>query len=132
MGDYVAAETAARRQMTSLKQQVTASMSTQFTYFASVVRGAKAVARQGRQTEALEMLKPALEFHRHARMEKSEDLEVRVLKIDALLAAALADPAMRKAYLTEAAALFDKMPAEARLWRSYAVIREEIAREMAR
>ena len=39
---------------------------------------------------------------------------------------------MRKTYLTEAAGLFDNMPAEARRWRSYAVIREEIAREMAR
>jgi hypothetical protein len=39
---------------------------------------------------------------------------------------------MRKAYLTEAAGLFDKMPLEAQRWRSYAVVREEIAREMAR
>ena len=78
------------------------------------------------------MLKPALEFYRQERMAKSEDLEMRVYKCDALLAAALADPAMRKAYLTEAAGLFDRMPAEAQRWRSYAVIREEIAREMAR
>ena len=53
-------------------------------------------------------------------------------KCDALLAAALADPALRNAYLTETAGLFDKMPAEAQRWRSYAVIRKEIAREMAR
>ena len=78
MGDYVAAEAAARRQMPILEQQITATMYTQFNYFLSVVRAAKAVARQGRQTEALEMLKPALEFHRHKRLEKSEDLEVRV------------------------------------------------------
>ena len=63
------------------------------------------------------MVKPAIEFYGHKRMEKSEDLEVRVFKCDALLAAALADPAMRKAYLTEAAGLFDSMPAEARRWR---------------
>jgi hypothetical protein len=131
MGDYVAAEAAARQEMPILKQQITAAF-TQLYYFRSVVRAAKAVARQGGQTEALEMLKPALEFHRHKRLEKSEDLEVRALKCDALLAAALADPAMRKTYLTEAAGLFDSMPAEARRWRSYAVIREEIAREMAR
>ena len=78
------------------------------------------------------MLKPALEFYRQKSLEKSEDLEMRVYKCDVLLAAALVDPAMRKAYLTEAAGLFDKMPAEAQRWRSYAVIREEIAREMAR
>jgi len=131
MGDYVAAEAAARQQMPILKQQITAAF-TQLYYFRSVVHAAKAVARQGRQTEALEMLKPALEFHRHKRLEKSEDLEVRALKCDALLAAALADPAMRTTYLTEAAGLFDNMPPEARRWRSYAVIREEIAREMAR
>jgi len=132
MGDYAAAEAAARQEMLSRKQQITAAMDAQYPYFGSVVRAAKAVARQGRQTEALEMLKPALEFHRRKGMEKSEDLEVRVYKCDALLAGALADPALRKAYLTDAAGLFDKMPAEAQRWRSYAVIREEIAREMAR
>ena len=132
MGDYVAAEAAARQRMTIFKQQVPATIFTEFYYLASVVSAAKAMARQGRQTEALELLKPALEFHRHKRWEKSEDLEIRVYKCDALLAAALADPAMRKTYLTEAARLFDNMPPEARRWRSYAVIREEIAREMAR
>ena len=131
-GDYVAAEAAARQRVRILKPQVTASAPTQYYFFASVVRAAKAVARQGGPAEALEMLKPALEFHRHARMEKSEDLEVRVFKCDTLLAAALADPAMRKAYLTEAAGLFDKMPHEAQRWRRYTVIREEVARELPR
>jgi len=132
MGDYAAAEAAARQRMAIHKQVMTASNVSQSNYYNSVVVVAKAAARQGRQAEARETLKPALEFYRQKGIAKSEDLMVHVWKTDALLAAALADPAMRKTYLTEAAALFDKMPAEARRWRSYAVIREEIAREMAR
>jgi hypothetical protein len=132
MGEYVAAEAAARQEMAIRKQQMTANMGSQAYYYHSVVGGAKAVARQGRPTEAVEMLKPVLQFYGHKGMEKSEDIEMRAFKCDALLAAALADPTMRKAYLTEAAGLFDRMPPEAQRWRSYAVIREEIAREMAR
>ena len=37
------------------------------------------------------MLKPALEFYRQEGLQKSEDLELRVWKCDALLAAALAE-----------------------------------------
>jgi tetratricopeptide (TPR) repeat protein len=132
MGDYAAAEAAARQRMAIHKQGMTASNVSQTSYFNSVVNVAKAAARQGRQAEAREMLKPALEFYRQKGIAKSEDLMVQAWKTDALLAAALADPVLRKAYLTEAAGLFDKMPPEARRWRSYAVIREEIAREMAR
>jgi tetratricopeptide (TPR) repeat protein len=133
MGDYAAAEAAARRQMPILRQQGGANVGgIPVRYFESVVSAAKAAARQGRHTEALELLKPALAFYRQKQLEESEDLEMRVFKCNALLGAALADPSMRKAYLTEAAGLFDRMPAEAQRWRSYAVIREEIAREMAR
>ena len=133
IGDYAAAEAAARRQMPILKQLGGADAGGGAArYIGSVVGAAQAAARQGRQMEAREMLKPALEYYRQERMAKSEDLEMRVYKCDALLAAALADPAMRKAYLTEAAGLFDKMPAEAQRWRSYAVVRDERAHEMAR
>jgi tetratricopeptide (TPR) repeat protein len=133
LGDYVTTEAAARQRMRILKQQSGDGLSGfQARYFDSVVYAAKAMARQGRQTEALELLKPALEFYRQGNLQRSEDLEMRVYKCDVLLAAALADPAMRKAHLTEAAGLFDRMPPEARRWRSYAVVREEIAREMAR
>jgi tetratricopeptide (TPR) repeat protein len=133
LGDYVTTEAAARQRMRILKQQSGDGLSGfQARYFDSVVYAAKAMARQGRQTEALELLKPALDFYRQESLQKSEDLEMRAYKCDVLLAAALADPAMRKAHLTEAAGLFDRMPPEARRWRSYAVVREEIAREMAR
>jgi len=65
-----------------------------------------------------------------SRFDTSEDQEHKVARCNILLTAALANPAERKAYLAKASALFATLSPEIKRWRSFAVIGEEIAREL--
>ena len=130
MGDYAAVEAAARQQWPFWKQNLTESAPSQFVYHDSVARAAKAAARQGRQAEAWEMIKPAMQSFLSKRLENTEDQEQRVARCNLLLTAALANPSERKTYLARASALFATLSPETKRWRSYAVIGEEIAQEM--
>ncbi len=132
MGDYAAAEAAARQQWPFWKQNLTESSPSQFVYYDSVARAAKAAARQGKQAEAWEMIQPAMQAFLSKRLEKSEDQEQLVGKCNLLLTAALANPSERKTYLARASALYATLSPEIKRWRSFAVIGEEIAQEMAK
>ena len=132
MGDYAAAEAAARQQGPFWKQNLNESSPSQFVYYDSVARTAKAVARQGKLAEAWEMIQPAMQAFLSKRLEKSEDQEQRVARCNLLLTAALANPAERQNYLARASALFATLSPEIKRWRSFAVIGEEIAQEMAK
>lgn len=132
MGDYAAAEAAARQLGPFWKQNLNESSPSQFVYYDSVARTAKAAARQGKLAEAWEMIQPAMQAFLSKRLEKSEDQEQRVARCNLLLTAALANPAERKNYLARASALFATLSPEIKRWRSFAVIGEEIAQEMAK
>ena len=133
MGDYAAAEAATLQQVPYFKKTLKeGSAPSEFQYYDSVARAAKAAARQGRRDEAWQMLAPAMKIMLAPRFDKSEDQEHRVARCNILLTAALSNPSERKAYLARARAMFDTLSPDIKRWRSFAVIDEEIAREMAK
>ena len=133
MGDYAAAEAAVRQQESYFKKTLKeGSVPSEFKYYDGVARAAKAAARQGRRDEAWQMLAPAMKVMMAPRFDKSEDQEHRVARCNILLTAALSNPAERKAYLAKASAMFATLSPEIKRWRSFAVIGEEIAQEMAK
>jgi hypothetical protein len=75
---------------------------------------AMTLARLGRQAEAAAVAAPVLEFHRGLRAAGSDDLLQHLEFAQALLAAAMANPAQAQALLREAAAQIDGFPAEFR------------------
>ena len=76
------------------------------------------------------MLQPALAHYRLAVVQKSDDQTMKVGHARVLLAAALANPSDKAKYLPEAAQRFDSMPTALRRLKNFAMVRDEIAREM--
>ena len=87
------------------------------------------LARLNRQSEAAQLIAPALKFHRELTPRNRDDPSQRLELALALYVAAvsgLGDPA---AQLTEAAGLIDRLPSEMRQLRSTSLIRNGIAEE---
>ena len=87
------------------------------------------LARLNRQSEAQQLIAPALKFHRELTPRNRDDPSQRLELALALYVAAvsgLGDPA---AQLTEAAGLIDRLPSEMRQLRSTSLIRNGIAEE---
>jgi len=131
LGDYPAAEAAVRQQEPYFKKTLKPGAApSEFQYYDAVARAAKTAARQGRHPEAWQHLAPAMKVMLGSRFDTSEDQEHKVARCNILLTAALANPAERKAYLAKASALFATLSPEIKRWHSFAVIGEEIAREL--
>ena len=132
MGEFPAAETAFRQELLRRKKEPGRAPGDEAIIHECSTRLAMAIARQGRADEASALLQPAIKFHRQMQSRGSDDLPLRVSFSKSLLASALANPGERKANLAEAASLFDALPPSMRRWKEFAMLREEIAREMAK
>lgn len=130
LGDWASAEESLRKELAFRKEELTDSVPTQFFYHDTAARLARTLVRQGKTTEAEELMKPALQFANRKGAEQIEDNEQIVGRCNIFLAAAMADPAQRAALLDKGAALFASLPPAIKRWRSFAEIGEEIAREM--
>jgi hypothetical protein len=76
------------------------------------------LARVGRLDEARTLAAPALKFHRELHALGTDDQMHKLDFVLALVASAWADPALAKAALAEARAVFDTLPAEVRSLRT--------------
>lgn len=131
-GDFAAAEESLRKELAFWKEVKTDNIPTQFYYHDTGARLARTLVRQGKQSEAQELMKPALQFANRKGAEAIEDNEQIVGRCNIFLAAAMADPAQRAALLEKGAALFASLPPAIKRWRSFAEIGEEIAREQTK
>ncbi len=129
LGDYAAAEAAARQQLGLQQKFIRRNPLVESFAHESRTYLALAIARQGRQREAADILLPATKFHRDIQARGSDDLVLKVQWSRALLAAALTNPGERKSMLAEAASTFDSLPPGMRRWKEFALIGEEIMRE---
>ena len=126
MGDYPAAEAAARR---SLQWNIQGSQASRNQDQTAI---AMALVRQGKLAEARELLLPLMAYYRRTDVVQSEDNEQQVRRAHFLMVYGLAFPAERKARLAEAAAAFESRPPSIKRWKEFALVGEEIAREMAK
>ncbi|MBL8522017.1 MAG: ATP-binding protein [Betaproteobacteria bacterium] len=131
-GDFAAAEESLRKELAFWKEFKTDNIPTQFYYHDTAARLARTLVRQGKPSEAQELMKPALQFANRKGAELIEDNEQVVGRCNIFLAAAMADPAQRTALLEKGATLFASLPPAIKRWRSFAEIGEEIAREQKR
>ena len=129
LGDYAASEAAARKALELRLKTLRGSLLDEVYAAENRMDLAQAIARQGRLKEAEEAMRPVLKFQRELQARRSEDLVRRVDLSRALLVSALAVPAERNEKLAEAAATMDRLPAEVRRWKPYALLRAEIAAE---
>ena len=94
-----------------------------------------ALSRQAKFDEAVKAVAPVLAFYRLPVLQKSDDETMKIFHSRALYAAALANApnlAEKARYLNEAAQRFDAAPAALKRLKNFAMIRDEIAREMAK
>ena len=132
LGEYTAAEAHARKALANLQINTAPSLADQSNIAEARARLATALARQGKQDEATTVLQPALAYYRLAVVQKSDDQTMKVGHARVLLAAALANPSDKARYLPEAAQRFDSMPTALRRLKNFAMVRDEIAREMGK
>jgi tetratricopeptide (TPR) repeat protein len=128
-GDFASAEQSLRKELSFWKGELNENIPTQFYYHDTAARLARTLVRQGKQSEAQELMKPALLFANRKGVELIEDNEQIVGRCNIFLAAAMADPAQRAALLDKGAQLFASLPPAIKRWRSFAEIGEEIDRE---
>ncbi len=132
MGDYAAAEKRARSALEMVRSTDNDSLRDGAEASQSRALLAIALARQGKVAEANQVLAPALAFYQLPAVFKSDDETLKVQHARALYAAALANPVEKSKYLGEAAQRFDLMPAPLKRLKNFVIVREEIAREMAK
>lgn len=131
-GDFASAEESLRKELAFWKEVKNDNIPTQFYYYDTAARLARTLVRQGKTSEAQELMKPALQFANRKGVELIEDNEQIVGRCNIFLAAAMADPAQRAALLDKGATLFATLAPAIKRWRSFAEIGEEIAREQAK
>lgn len=132
LGNYAAAEAAARELIRLREKPGVASYITQVSTNQAAAELALVLVRQGKLDEAQKILRPLIPFYRQKQLVEADDKERQVQRARFLMIVGLAFPAERKARLSEAAALFASLPAPIRHWKEFAAIGDEIARELAR
>ena len=128
-GDYVGAAKAAQSALDFLQKERTTALSDQRAVSTARTALAMALARQGKADEANTVLKPALAFFKLPAVQQSDDETLKADHAHALLAAALANPAEKKALLAEALRRIDSLPTTLKPWKSNARLRGDIVRE---
>jgi tetratricopeptide (TPR) repeat protein len=129
-GDYAAAEAALRKAMTFQQQLTERTLDRQRDVAQSQILLAMILARQGKHSDAQQVVAPALKLNRDLYARKdNEDLTQRIELAQALLASAMAGGGREAASLTEAAALIDGLPPSLRQLRSTLLLRRMIAEE---
>jgi hypothetical protein len=129
MGDYAAAEKHGRQADVHGNRRPDRNLD-QFRELArNQITWAASLARLGRQTEAQQVLAPALKLHRELNAHPHDDALERVELARALYALSLADSKQSAAALKEAADLVDKSPESVRRLKSVALLRSWIAEE---
>lgn len=127
LNDLAAAEENARA-VVSYRQQLPArSMRERRAAAADSTLAAIVLARLGRVTEAQQLIKPVLDFHRSLAAMRHDNQTVKLEFIEALYASALANPARSAALLAETQSLFSALSPEMRALRSAAYLRTRIA-----
>ena len=130
--DWAAAESAAREHLaTRLKVGEKFPLAVLDTAMARTIL-AIALARQGKTTEANATLQPTLAFFASPIVKRSDDVTLKAHHANAMFAAALANASDRVRRLEEAARTYDAMPPAMRRFKEYALIRDEIAKEMTK
>ncbi len=128
-GDFASAEESLRKELAFWSEVKNDNIPTQFYYHDTAARLARTLVRLGKQSEAQELMKPALQFANRKGVELIEDNEQIVGRCNIFLAAAMADPAQRAVLLDKGAALFATLPPAIKRWKSFAEVGEEIAKE---
>ena len=134
LGDFQSAELAAREQLklrkTSDLVRSLISEAIQNSYTTDV---AWALLRQGKQTEARELLQPMRAYFLRKEVVGAENNdEIQVWRAKYYWMLALAFPEQRKAYLAQAAEIFSAQSASMKRFKTNALIEGEILREQAK
>ena len=93
---------------------------------------AQAIARQGRQAEAADVLRPALKYQRELHARQREDRQQHFDLAHALYVAALVEADQRSARLSESSAILDSLPPEMNRSKPGQLLRSWIAEEQKR
>ena len=129
LGEYVPAESNLRKALDYFKFNETPSLNDQGVAHDTRALLAIALARQSKFEEAAKVIQPALAFYRLPVVQKTDDETMKYYHARVLHGAALANPAEKSKYLTEAAQRYDSMAPSLRRLKNFARVREEIARE---
>ena len=132
LGEYIPAESNLRKALVFFQFNETPSLFDQASIHDAHALLAMTLARQGKFEEANKVVAPALAYYRLPVVQKSDDETMKFYNARTLLAVALANPAEKNKYLTEAALRYDSMPPALRRLKNFARIRDEIAREMGK
>jgi tetratricopeptide (TPR) repeat protein len=122
-GDYLTAERLEREALSNRKQWGTETFGDQAELNEISLWLGMALAKQGKNPEALGEIAPAVKFQRELAARNHGDVSVPVRLAYALYAQSLADPAHRAALLKESASLLDAAPpavkamTDTKLWR---------------
>ena len=130
LGEYIPAESNLRKALVFFKLNETPSLSDQAGIHDAHALLAIALARLGKFEEASKVIQPALAFYRLPVLQKADDETLKFFHARTLLGAALANPAEKNKYLTEAAQRYDSMPPSLRRLKNFTRIRDEIALEL--
>ena len=130
LGEYAPAESNLRKALVFYQFNVAPSLGDQVNLHETNALLAMTLARQGKLDEANKVIEPALAYFRLPQVQKSDDETMKYFHSRVLLGAALANPAGKNKYLTEAAQRYDSMPPSLRRLKNFARVREEIEREL--
>lgn len=128
-GDYANAASYAQKELQELLKDQRASLAAPRDINTGRTELAMALARGGKQYDAANTIKPALAFFKLPAIQKSDAMSLKADYAQALLAAALSNPIEKQTLLAQALQTFDSMPAQMKMLKNYARIREEIVRE---
>jgi tetratricopeptide (TPR) repeat protein len=110
LGDYVAAERLEREALSNRKRWATDSLGDQIELNEISMWLGMALAKQGKNDEALREIAPTVKFQRERAARNHGDVFVPIQLAGLLYARSLADPAHAAALLKESAALLDAAP----------------------
>ena len=135
LAEHATAESHLRKGLTYYQRNDSPSLAGQASINNTRILLAIVLARQGKFDEASNMVAPALAYYRLPVMQKSDDETLKLFHSRALFAAALAhspNPAEKTRLLAEAAQRFDAAPVALKRLKNFAMVREDIAREMGK
>lgn len=130
LGDFASAEAAARTLQSLRGKEKEKSLANESLNHQAGVDLALALIRQGKLADARKILEPMLPYFVRPDVIAGDDNEQQTHRAQFHLAMALANPEKRKQSLAEASAIFESRPASIRRWKEFALIGEEIAREL--
>ena len=128
-GDYANAASYAQKELQELLKNKQPFLSDQRDINSARADLAMALARSGKQYDAGNTIKPALAFFQLPAIQKSDAVTLKLDYAQALLAAALSNPAEKQTLLAQALQTFDTLPVQMKLLKSYVRLRENIVRE---